>query len=114
MTDPTIKEDVAELRATFLPLSSTEARIITRLCDAITRLCDALEAAEDSEADARRGLLLIINGQDCDTFIGPSVCRSPSSAATCPAWVVGRWCDVCIAHAALDGTLPDPPTGDQP
>ena len=63
--------------------------------------------------DLIRGLLLIIDGQDCDTFIGPSVCRSPRSGRIPDAkYVAERWCAVCIAHAALNGTLPDIPTGD--
>ena len=65
--------------------------------------------------DLTRGLLLIINGQDCDTFRGPFICRSPANGRTPHAkYGADRWCDVCIAHAALTGTLPDQPTGDQP
>ena len=65
--------------------------------------------------DMIRGLQLIIAGQDCDTFIGPFFCRDPGSNLTPDAeYGDRRWCAVCIAHAALDGTLPDPPTGGQP
>ena len=55
----------------------------------------------------RRALRLIANGQECENYTSTHTCRDEGSGRTPKAvFTANRWCDTCIANAALEGTLP--------
>lgn len=64
-------------------------------------------------ADLREALEHIAGGQQCSNYTGPPYCRDPRSGRTRDArYGADRWCDTCIALAALGQREPDTPADD--